>query len=79
MDDAIDLANKFVSSTFQNQKPNSRRSGRLLAIYVFTSPASAKYLGQFINASAVYVNQIPTQLLCKPLTENPETTRLDSD
>jgi len=51
MDDAIDLANK---------------SGRLLATYVFTSPASAKYLGQFVNASAVYVNHIPTQMLFGP-------------
>jgi len=51
MDDAIDLAN---------------RSGRLLASYVFTSPSAAKYLGQFVNASAVYVNQIPTQLLFGP-------------
>jgi hypothetical protein len=79
MDDAIDLANKFVSSAFQNPNTNSRRSGRLLASYVFTSPASAKYLGQFTNASAVYVNQIPTQLLCKPLGENLGTTRINFD
>jgi len=53
LDDAIDFSNG---------------SGSLLATYSFADPASAKYLTQFINARASFVNHIPTQILVGPAT-----------
>ena len=42
--------------------------GSLAAAYVFTTPPIAKYTCQFLDTAVSYVNQIPTQLLCKSLT-----------
>ncbi|KAM0521589.1 hypothetical protein ACHAPW_005991 [Verticillium nonalfalfae] len=52
MDDAIDVASGF---------------GRLSAAYVFTAPAAAKYICQFLNASICLVNHIPLKLLYGPI------------
>lgn len=43
------------------------RIERLLATYLFTSPANAKYLGQFIDADATFVDQVPAQLLSEQI------------
>ncbi|KAF5669457.1 aldehyde dehydrogenase family 3 member b1 [Fusarium heterosporum] len=52
MDDAIDT---------------SRDIGSLAAAYVFTTPAMAKYLCQFLDTAVSFVNQIPTKLLYSPI------------
>jgi hypothetical protein len=39
--------------------------GSLAAAYVFTNPAMAKYLCQFIDTAVSFVNHIPTKLLCR--------------
>ncbi|UZP40679.1 hypothetical protein NXS19_008495 [Fusarium pseudograminearum] len=52
MDDAIDA---------------SRDIGSLAAAYVFTTPAMAKYICQFLDTAVSYVNQIPTKLLYSPI------------
>lgn len=39
---------------------------RLSAAYHFAAPTHAKYLSQFINAEATFINQIPTELLLGP-------------
>ncbi|KAM5345124.1 hypothetical protein ACJ41O_010986 [Fusarium nematophilum] len=52
MDDAIDV---------------SKRAGPLAAAYVFTTPAMAKYLCQFIDSAACFVNQIPVKLMYSPV------------
>ncbi|KAH7014596.1 Aldehyde/histidinol dehydrogenase [Microdochium trichocladiopsis] len=57
MDDAIDTA---------------PRHGTLAATYVFSKPDPAKYIGQFVDTSIVFVNQIPLQILFGPMT--PATT-----
>ncbi|EEY16508.1 conserved hypothetical protein [Verticillium alfalfae VaMs.102] len=41
--------------------------GRLSAAYVFTAPAAAKYICQFLNASICLVNHIPLKLLYGPI------------
>ncbi|KAH6965162.1 Aldehyde/histidinol dehydrogenase [Fusarium venenatum] len=55
MDDAIDA---------------SRDIGSLAAAYVFTTPAMAKYICQFLDTAVSYVNQIPTKLLSN-LSDSP--------
>lgn len=39
--------------------------GRLSAAYVFTTPPMAKYICQFIDSEASFVNHVPPTLLCK--------------
>jgi hypothetical protein len=39
--------------------------GSLAAAYIFTNPAMAKYLCQFVDTAVSFVNHIPTKLLCK--------------
>lgn len=51
LDDAIDLAD---------------RNGTLLASYIFASPSAGKYLSQFVQAHATFVNHIPIELLVGP-------------
>ena len=51
LEDAIDLANSMAGS-----------SG-LLANYNFGNAATVKYLSQYINANASFVNYIPAELL----------------
>ena len=57
LDDAIDLL-------------NSTSSQPLLAAHVFAAPDSAKYLSQFVNASASFINTIPAELLVGPPAPN---------
>ncbi|KAH7016424.1 Aldehyde/histidinol dehydrogenase [Microdochium trichocladiopsis] len=52
IDDAIDTA---------------PRHGTLAATYIFAKPDPAKYIGQFVDSSIVFVNQIPPQLLFGPI------------
>jgi aldehyde dehydrogenase (NAD+) len=49
LDDAIDLGN-----TFSN--------GQSLALYTFSSPVGAAYLGQFVDSKSVFMNEIPLTL-----------------
>jgi aldehyde dehydrogenase (NAD+) len=49
LDDAIDLGN-----TFSN--------GQSLALYTFSSPVDAAYLGQFVDSKSVFMNEIPLTL-----------------
>ncbi|KAF5969541.1 aldehyde dehydrogenase family 3 member B1 [Fusarium coicis] len=51
MDDAIDT---------------SRDIGSLAAAYIFTNPAMAKYLCQFVDTAVSFINHIPTKLLYSP-------------
>ena len=53
LDDAIDFL-------------NSSSTEPLLAAHIFAAPESAKYLSHFTNASASFVNGIPTELLVGP-------------
>ncbi|KAK5657297.1 hypothetical protein OQA88_3359 [Cercophora sp. LCS_1] len=43
-----------------------REEGTLLAGYFFAEPGAAKYLAQFMDCQASFVNHIPTQLLVGP-------------
>ncbi|KXJ85369.1 Aldehyde/histidinol dehydrogenase [Microdochium bolleyi] len=52
MDDAIDTA---------------PRHGTLAAAYIFTKPDAAKYIGQFVDAHIIFVNQLPPQILFMPV------------
>ncbi|KAM0324344.1 hypothetical protein ACHAQA_008125 [Verticillium albo-atrum] len=52
MDDAIDVAACL---------------GRLSAAFVFTFPAAAKYISQFLDASVCLVNHIPLKILYGPV------------
>ncbi|CAI4214086.1 unnamed protein product [Parascedosporium putredinis] len=52
MDDAIDTARKL---------------GRLSAAYIFTTPAAAKYICDFVDADLCFVNHVPTNLLFGPV------------
>ncbi|KAF2111902.1 putative PutA family dehydrogenase [Lophiotrema nucula] len=54
LDDAIALTNQ------------SARSDQLLASYIFAPSGSAKYLSQFVQAQASFVNQVPLELLVGP-------------
>ncbi|KAF2798429.1 ALDH-like protein [Melanomma pulvis-pyrius CBS 109.77] len=51
LDDAINLANQ---------------SGNLLASYIWAAPTSAKYLSQFVQTQASFVNQVPLEFLVGP-------------
>ncbi|SPO01439.1 uncharacterized protein DNG_04112 [Cephalotrichum gorgonifer] len=53
VDDAIDMTKKL---------------GRLSAAYVFTTPATAKYVCQFLDSEASFVNHIPPVLLFGPVS-----------
>ncbi|KAF4980027.1 hypothetical protein FZEAL_3889 [Fusarium zealandicum] len=63
MDDAIDV---------------SKRLGSLAAAYVFTTPAMAKYLCQFIDTAVAFVNQIPIKLMYSPIAPENHPPVLDS-
>lgn len=66
IDDAIDVSRRLgvtpISKTLARSL-TSRRFGTLAAAYVYSTPAAAKYFFQFVQASANFMNQVPTWLL----------------
>lgn len=64
LDDAIRLVNGTATTSSPVGKPAN------LASYVFAQPATAKYLSQFIDAQASFVNHIPAQLLGESKIQN---------
>ncbi|KAK3904165.1 hypothetical protein C8A05DRAFT_13923 [Staphylotrichum tortipilum] len=45
----------------------SKINGRLGAAYVFTKPSAAKYICQFLDTPASFINHVPTSLLFMPM------------
>lgn len=64
MDDAIDFLN------------TSSEGAPLLATYIFSTPAAAKYLGQFISSDLSCTNHIPSELLIGPASPQGSTPQI---